>query len=185
MPSVFKPKYEKCRAIIDCTEFRCEKPMGVAPKVHFYSNYKHGFRMKALVVCTPCGHICYISKAYGGRITDAQITIASEFLDKLEYGDLILADKGFPEIKTAIDEKGKNVLLVMPPFLENSEFTVEEVEETKNIASVRIHIERIMRRLRIFKINEYFTHNLSPFCDKIMFMCAVLVNLQAAIIKDD
>ena len=47
----------------------------------------------------------------------AQITNKSGFLKLLEPNDLILAEKGFPDIKTSLDESGKQVVLVMPPFL--------------------------------------------------------------------
>ena len=183
MPECFKPKYEKCRVIIDCTEYRVEQPPGIEKRNFFYSQYKKGFRMKAEIGCTPNGHVSFISKLYGGRATDAQITIESGLINLLEPNDVVLADKGFPEIQSVIDSTGKNILLVMPPFLENGEFTAEEVQETKNIASVRIHIERIMARIRIYKILDLITHDLYPFSDDILFMCCVLVNLQPPIIK--
>lgn len=132
----------------------------------------------------PCGFISLISQSHGGRDTDAQITIGSKLLDLLEPGDTVLADKGFPQIKSMLDERGDNVSLVMPPFLrENEQFTEGEVEETYHVASVRIHIERIMQRLRTHKILEKLTTKMLPFIDKIIFMVCVLVNHQRPIIK--
>ncbi|KAK0165609.1 hypothetical protein PV328_004111 [Microctonus aethiopoides] len=49
--------------------------------------------------------------------SDSQITIESGLIDKLEEGDMVLADKRFPEIKATIDQTGKKIMLVMPPFL--------------------------------------------------------------------
>lgn len=183
MPSIFKPNYENCRVIIDCTEFRSEQPAGIGSRVHFYSHYKKGFRVKALIGCTPSGYISFVSKCYGGKTTDAQITTQSGLINLLEPGDMVLADKGFPDIKSVIDSTGNNILLVMPPFLEQRGFTAEEVQQTRDIASVRIHIERIMQRIRVYKIVDYFTHDLAPYCDEILFMCCVLVNLQPPILK--
>lgn len=183
LPPEFKKDYFKCRVIIDCTEFRTEQPAGIGNRVHFYSHYKKGFRIKILVGCTPGGLISFVSQCFGGKTTDAQITIQSGFIQKLEPGDLVLADKGFPEIKSLIDGTGKGSFLGMPPFLEKDHFTAEEVERTRSIAAVRIHIERIMQRLRIYKILDYFTHDSLPYCDEIVFMCCVLVNLQPPIIK--
>lgn len=185
MPSVFKPDYANCRVIIDATEFVVEKPPTIEHRVKMYSHYKKGFRIKIVVGCTPSGFICLVSNCYGGRATDAQITVSSKLLELLEPGDLILADKGFPIIKTMLDESGRNILLVMPPFLHNQTFTEEQVEETYNIAKVRIHIERIMQRIRIYKIVDKFTVDMLPHADAIIFMCCVLVNLQPPILKDN
>lgn len=183
MPDSFKSSYANCRAIIDCTEIRVEQPSTVELRVQFYSHYKKGFTIKILVACTPSGLISFVSKCFGGRTTDSQITTISGFLDLLEPGDLILADKGFPQIKTLLNDSGRGVLLVMPPFLHNNTFTAEEVTDTYSTASVRIHIERIMQRLRTFKILDKFTINMLPYSDDIVFMCCVLVNLQPPIIK--
>ena len=41
----------------------------------------------------------------------------------------------------------------MPPFLEKKDqFDQQETESTYNIAKVRIHVERIMQRLRTHQI---------------------------------
>lgn len=101
----------------------------------------------------------------------------SGLLELLEPGDIVLLDKGFPQIKSIIDSSGKDILLVMPPFLTNGYFTGEQVEETYNIAQVRIHIERIMQRIRVFKIFDKFSNEMRPYCDDILHMCCVLVNL--------
>ena len=73
--------------------------------------------------------------------------MGSGFIDLLEPGDLVLANKGFPKIKSEITASGKKVTFTMPPFLENQEFTAEEVKETIRIAGVRIHLERVIQRL--------------------------------------
>ena len=76
-------------------------------------------------------------------------------------------------------------MLVMPPFLEeNSEYTKEETKLTYSIARVRIHIERIMQRLRTYRILDKIPENLVYSIDDIIHMCCVLVNLQPPIISD-
>lgn len=52
--------------------------------------------MKFLVGVTPGAMICFHSDEYGGRVSDTHITVDSGFLDVVEAGDKILADKGFP-----------------------------------------------------------------------------------------
>nr|XP_046472527.1 uncharacterized protein LOC124214318 [Neodiprion pinetum] len=90
-----------------------------------------------LIGITPGGFIYLKSKVAGGRKSDSQMTIESGLLDLLEDGDVVLADKGFPEIKTFIDASGKKLKMVMPPFLEKkSEFTTQQTQETYSIAKL-------------------------------------------------
>lgn len=118
MPDCFLPDYSNTRVIIDCTEFRIDIPTSVDNRVFTYSQYKKNFTAKVLIGITPGGFISLRSDAAGGRKSDSQLTIESGLLDLLEDGDIVLADKGFPEIKTVIDASGKKVQMVMPPFLE-------------------------------------------------------------------
>ena len=104
MPDCFKPEFENTRVIIDCTEFRIDIPSRVDHRVHCYSHYKKGFTLKVLFGITPAGYICFVSRASGGKKSDSAITIESKILDKLENDDVVLADKGFPEIKEVINE---------------------------------------------------------------------------------
>ena len=39
--------------------------------------------------------MCFLSKCWGGRATDTEITENSNLIDKLLPGDVILADRGF------------------------------------------------------------------------------------------
>ncbi|KAL4720323.1 hypothetical protein ACJJTC_005091 [Scirpophaga incertulas] len=103
-----------------------------------YSDYKHGYTIKFLVGCTPCGFISFVPKCYGGRSSDCFITNDCRLIDLLELGDTVLADKGFPSIKTSIENK--KAILVMPPFLHAAQFSSEEVDETYKIASYRDEI---------------------------------------------
>ena len=73
----------------------------------------------------------------------------------------------------------------MTPFLENkSEFTAEETKETYNVAKCRIHVERIMQRLRTYLILIKITHELFRYIDNIVHIICVLVNLQPPIFKE-
>ena len=64
-------------------------------------------------------------------------------------GDLVLADKGF----TMSDLVNKEAaFLNIPPFLINSQFTVQEVYTTKKIAEVRIHVERAIGNVKEYHI---------------------------------
>lgn len=184
MPKCFQPNYSNTRVIIDCTEFKIEVPSTVDHRIYCYSHYKKTFTAKVLIGITPGGFICLKSKIAGGRKTDSQIIIESGLIDKLEEGDVVLADKGFPEIQSTIDHSGKKAMIIMPPFLEKkSQF--DETEETYHVARVRIHVERIMQRLRLHSILNNIPEHLFHCVDDILHICCVLVNLHPPIISNN
>lgn len=186
MPKCFYPDYVNTRVIIDCTEFKIDVPASVDNRVFCYSDYKKSFTSKLLLGITPSGFISFKSKVAGGRKSDSQLTIESGLIDLLEDGDTVHADKGFPEIKKIIDNDGKKCLIVMPPFLEKKkEFSEAETKSTYNIARVRIHVERIIQRLRTYHILNKITENLFNCLDDIIHVCCVLVNLQQPIIAEE
>ncbi|XP_074113957.1 uncharacterized protein LOC141537018 [Cotesia typhae] len=185
MPDCFLPDYKNTRVIIDCTEFRIDIPTSVDNRVFTYSQYKKNFTAKVLIGITPGGFISLRSDVAGGRKSDSQLTIESGLLDLLEDGDIVLADKCFPDIKTVIDASGKKVQMVMPPFLEKkNEFSSEETQQTYSVARVRIHVERIMQRLRTYQILHKIPQHLFHCIDDILHICCVLVNLQPPIISE-
>lgn len=185
MPECFRAEYGQTRVIIDCTEFRVETPPRVDDRVFTYSHYKKAFTAKLLVGITPGGFISFKSRVAGGRKSDSQITVESHLIDLLEEGDVVLADKGFPQVQSIIDERGSSVLVVMPPFLEKkTEFTEEETTQTYTVAKCRIHVERIMQRIRTYLILNKITHNLFKYIDDIVHVICVLVNLQPPIMKE-
>lgn len=85
-----------------------------------------------------------------------------------------MADKGFPQIRSELLQRQST--LVMPPFNFNPQFTREKVLEGYSIASVRIHVERVIQRIKIFKVLEHLNVELLPHIDKIMYVAGVLAN---------
>ncbi|XP_064467669.1 uncharacterized protein LOC135378546 [Ornithodoros turicata] len=183
MPECFKLHYPKCKYIIDCTEIKTETPATVEQQRALFSRYKGTFTLKFLVGIVPSGQIAFVSHAYGGRTSDSEVTVHSKFLDLVEHGDLVLSDKGFPSIRSTVE--GKNAILVMPPFaLGNLQFSKEEVEDTYCIASVRIHVERAIQRIKVYNIlNNRVPVSLIPSMSDIFHICCVLANFQPPIIR--
>lgn len=96
-----------------------------------------------------------------------------------------MADRGFKQIQTILNQK--ECELLRPPSVSTStKSTKEEVLKTKSIASLRIHIERVIRRVREYKILEPHScldWNTMPYIDNIATIVAGLINIQKPIIK--
>ncbi len=182
MPTSFKDKYPNCRVIIDATEVKCEKPKTLTQQVQMYSNYKSSFTVKFLVGIAPSGEFIFISKAFGGRVTDTYLTVNSGILKFLEPGDVVLADKGFPQIEADLNNSG--AFLVMPPFKRGErQFSDSENTEGFKCSSLRIHVERAIRRLKYFNILSFLTTDLIPHIDKINVVIAFLCNNMPELIR--
>lgn len=107
--------------------------------------------MKYLIACSPDGFVTFIASGYGGRISDTLLFEESKLIDILPDGCGVLADRGFKHIQSVLNKK-KCKLLRPPSVTTTSKSTKAEVLKTKSIASLRIHIERVIRRVREFRI---------------------------------
>jgi len=149
IPPVFKTKFPRLTSIVDCFEVFVESPTSLMARAQLYSQYKKHCTIKVFISCTPIGAINFVSKCWGGRASDIQIVRESGFhLSKYHMpGDQILADRGF----TLKDEfaAGSGSELIIPAFTKGkSQLSAKEVEDSRKIASVRIHIERVIGLLK-------------------------------------
>ena len=152
MPQCFKDAYPKTKIILDCTEIEVQRPSSKVLNSEFYSSYKSHTTYKGLVGIAPQGAITFVSSLYQGSISDKEITKRSGVLDLLEEGDEVMADKGFL-IQDLLESKKTS--LTIPPFLARTrslQFTSQQVTETQQIARLRIHVERAIRRVKEFQI---------------------------------
>ncbi|CAH3144764.1 unnamed protein product [Porites lobata] len=184
MPKVFKRSisYQKTRVIIDCSEIFIKRPTNLLARNITYSNYKHHNTMKFLVGITPCGAVSFLSKCWGGRVSDKELTLNSGFLDHLEYGDQVMADRGFL-IKEELICRGAS--LVIPAFTKGkNQLKGTEVISSRKIANLRIHVERAIGRMKFYKIlNSTWDLKLVESANDILLVVAALVNLQPPLVK--
>ena len=82
-------------SIIDCTEGQIERPSLAKAQFQTYSSYTSRNTWKKLIGITPAGTVSFVSNSYGGSASDRFIDENSGFLDKLNQGDVVMADKGF------------------------------------------------------------------------------------------
>ncbi|XP_039858167.1 uncharacterized protein LOC120715317 [Simochromis diagramma] len=183
MPEAFKKNFPNTTCIIDCSETLLQKPRNLGSRGESYSHYYSHNTVKYLVAVAPCGLIMFVSAAYGGRCSDKFITMDSGILTYLKPGDEVMADRGFT-IKDLLFER--KVRLVIPAFTKKRRpLTEEQVTYTRRIANVRIHVERAIRRLKVYKIlSQIVPISMAPKVDKILRICAALVNLREDLIRD-
>jgi hypothetical protein len=89
---------------------------------------------------------------YVGAISKVELTRVCGFLTKLEDkpGIAIMVDGGFT-IKDML--KTLNIELNIPPFLQGrQQLSPEEIQVGRSIASLRIHVERAIGRLKTYNI---------------------------------
>ena len=94
LPRCFK-NYKNCVCIIDCSEIKIERPFNLNSRAQTWSNYIHSNTMKYLIGVAPADAVNFLSHGWGGCVSDKEITLKSRFLDYLQHGDCILADREF------------------------------------------------------------------------------------------
>ena len=125
-----------------------------------------------ITYCNGC--VTFVSKLWSGRVSDKQLTKDSGVLQYLEKGDNVMADRGF-DIQDILPP---GVTLNIPPFKgQRDQLSAEEAEETAKIASVRIHVERAIGRIKSYHILDgVMPLALSPTVNQIFTVCCYLTN---------
>lgn len=156
MPQDFKRLYPKTRIIIDCTEIFTEKPSSLALSSKTFSSYKNHSTWRVLVGIAANGAVTFISALYSGCMLDIEITKLCGLLELLEPGDQIMADKGFVLNKLL---EGTGITIATPHFLcTDGQFTPSQIEDNQKIASLRIHVERHIKRVKKYKLLQNTVH---------------------------
>lgn len=197
IPPVFKNKFPRLTSIIDCFEIFIDAPKALKARAQCYSSYKHHTTVKVFISCSPLGSINFVSRVWGGRASDVHIVRESGFISSSYHmpGDQILADRGFNLVDDFAAKCGAE--LIIPAFTKGKkQLSAAEVERSRTISSVRIHIERVIGLLKnryailkgvmpvrcIQNIKDEASSFDVSSCDKIVTVCSALVNLSESII---
>lgn len=168
--------------IIDCTETETQHSVDL-PLLNqkLFSNYKNRPTIKILYGIDEKGFVIFCSDVFCGSISDQRIVQESGFLDLLQEGDSVLADRGFDIADVLAIKK---VTLNIPPFKgRRQQLSEEEIMETRVIANRRIHIERVIKVAKINKIlSQTIPAFLWPIINEIVYVGAFLVNFKASVV---
>lgn len=181
MPKSFK-RFKNVRVILDATEFFTQAPRNYEQQGNMYSSYKNHCTCKVLIGITQSGAISFVSDVYEGSISDKDILKKSGLLDMLEPRDIVMVDRGF-NVRDLLLERGADI--VIPPFLGGrAHLTPQEEGQTRAIAKLRIHVKRVIERMKKFKILKKHVplNTLSTFSQTV-FVVACLVNFHKPIVN--
>ena len=94
---------------------------------------------------TPQGTESYISEGWGGRVSHKHLTENSGLLNHLTPGDVIVTDRRF-DIQESVGLYCSTIKI--PAFTKGKKHLGGiEVEQTRPIANVRIHVERVISNI--------------------------------------
>ena len=83
----------------------------------------------------------FLSHSWDGRVSDKHLTRECGVLCKLLPGDIILADRGFDIEDVTLMQAS----LKIPSFTKGiSQLSPLDVEKTRKLANLRIHVERFI-----------------------------------------
>lgn len=126
------------------------------------------------------------------RQYDKVITQCCGFLQKIENGDQVMADRGFNIEDLAMC----GAKLLIPAFTRGKQqLTAREVETTRRLARLRIHVERVIGQMR--KKYQILQRTLpislikcpsdcekdSCFIDRILIVSAASTNLSKSVVS--
>ncbi|XDV13807.1 hypothetical protein PO909_002134, partial [Leuciscus waleckii] len=146
-PTDFHGTYENTQVILDCTEMRCQTPTSLLLQSEVFSTYKSHCTFKALIGMSPHGALTFVSALFEGSISDKEIFRHSGITSLLTPDMEVMVDKGF-----LIDElvSGK---VHRPAFMSKQDQMSEvDVLKTQAIARLRVHVERLIRRVKENKL---------------------------------
>ena len=144
----------------------------------------HHNTFKFLVAITPTGLISFLSFCYGGRARDKYITRDSGFYDLLERDDEVMADRGFQILEDLLLHFCR--LVVLPGARVKSQMIKSEVKTTKEVANLRVHVERAINRIKFSRILKgTIPVTMIHHVDDIILTCAALCNLKPKLIKTE
>ena len=193
MPTDFRLDLPTTLIIIDGTELKTEAPWAHGVQSQLYSDYKSTTTFKGLVGCDPRGSLMFVSELFTGSISDKIITKQSGFYETIKKlkeigyvvdGDAVMADKGF----TIRDElKDVGLSLNIPPFATaGKQMSQADLVLTDKIARHRIHVERLISRIKDFKILSHrIPAHLFPKLNQVWSVCCYLTLFQGYVLNKE
>ncbi|XP_040071266.3 uncharacterized protein LOC120843875 [Ixodes scapularis] len=182
LPHAFR-YFLNTRIVLDGTEVRIQRPSSLAAQRHTFSPYKHFNTYKAVIGCTADGYVSYVSKLWGGSVSDRLIVEESGLLGLSESGDAIMVDKGFK-----LNNIPAGVQMHIPAFRKPQEpqMPEEDVAHSRRVASARVIVERVIGRVKQFHIlDRPFPITMIGIANQVFQVCCFLSNFREPLTRDE
>ena len=98
--------------------------------------------VKYLIGIISQGTVSFISKGWGGRVSNKYLTENGNILSHLIPGNTVLADRGLDIKESTAMYCARDTLQAFTKG--KKQLTGIEVEQTRGIANARIHVERVI-----------------------------------------
>ena len=182
LPHSFKNLYPNTFAIIDGTEIFMETPSDLCMQSSTWSQYKHHNTAKFLVACTPNGAVSFVSPVFVGSISDIELTRESGLLTTLQDkpGISIMAEVSLSRTCWRTLESSWTSHYLWRDALS---YLPKKFQEGRWIASVRIHVERAIGRMKNFAILQgTFPISMSRIINQVVCVCVFLTKFMPALV---
>ncbi len=173
LPEEFE-NFRDTQVILDCTELRCQTPSSLLLQSEVFSNYKSHCTFKALIGIAPHGAVTFVSGLYAGSISDRELFKQSGIIDVLTPDMAIMVDKGFL-IDNLVPCK-----IHRPAFVtKGTQMSAGEVRHTQSVARLRVHVERLIRRVKEHKLfDAVIPLSISGSINQLFAVSCLLINYQ-------
>ncbi|XP_046874028.1 uncharacterized protein LOC124466285 [Hypomesus transpacificus] len=167
-------EFPDTQVIVDCTELKCQTPSSLLLQSGMYSAYKSHCTMKGLIGMAPHGAVTFVSSLYERSVSDKELFRRSGLADLLTDDMGVMVDKGFL-ISDVVKCK-----VYCPPFLQKrSQMLAECVLQTQKIARLRVHVERVIRRVKENKLfDSVIPLSIAGSINEMYTVACLLVNYQ-------
>ncbi|CAM4727416.1 unnamed protein product [Leuciscus chuanchicus] len=171
IPNEFQD-YPDTQVVMDCTELRCQTPSSLLLQSEVFSNYKSYCTLKGLIGMAPHGVVTFVSSLYAGAVSDEELFKQSGIVSLLKPGMAIMVDKGFL-VDDCVPCK------VYRPVLLSKRKQVDEVRKTQSIARLRVHVERLIRRVKEHKLfDTVIPLSITGSINQLYTVACLLINYQ-------
>uniref|UniRef100_A0A8C6T736 THAP-type domain-containing protein n=1 Tax=Neogobius melanostomus TaxID=47308 RepID=A0A8C6T736_9GOBI len=160
LPQDFHGSYSDTHVVLDCTELRCQTPSSLLLQ-------SHGGNV-------PHGALTFVSALFEGSMSDREVFRQSGITSLLTPDMAIMVDKGF-----LVDNLVPGTVH-RPAFLSKRTQMLEvDVLKTQSIARLRVHVERMIRRVKENKLfDSIIPLSISGSINQIFTVACLLTNYQ-------
>lgn len=177
LPECFQ-SLKQTRVILNCSETQIDKQRCYNCQKKLAANANRPNQAIKLVLgVAPSGLIIFKSNVFESQLAEVSVFKQTNIMDKLDPArEAIMSDKTINIEAECVEH---NITLIKLPKLgKNKQFGKHDVELIKNISTARIHVDRTLKRFRLYKIMQTKVHwRILPYLDDVCTVIAGIVNM--------